>query len=100
MILQKQNLFCNPKNQKKNLTLINRELLEKKVGSKISLTDIKKDFESYVGYSISEQALGYLLKNHGMVKNNSNGQTWFKGYALGGNVGNSSVIEGGMERQW
>jgi len=35
-----------------------------------------------------------------MVKNNSNGQTWFKGYALGGNVGNSSVIEGGMERQW
>jgi len=79
VILQKQNLFCNPKNQKKNLTLINRELLEKKVGSKISLTDIKKDFESYVGNSISEQTLGYFLKKHGMIKNNSNGQTCFKG---------------------
>ena len=84
----------------KEESYFDKQRIVRKEGSKISLTDIKKDFESYVGYSVAEQALGYLLKNHGMVKNNSNGQTWFKGYALGGNVGNSSVIEGGMERQW
>lgn len=53
-----------------------------KEGGKLLLDDIKKDFESYVGYTVDQQTLGYLLKNHGMKRTRSNGETWFKGYAL------------------
>jgi hypothetical protein len=63
-----------------------------KEGGKLSLADIKKDFESYVGYSVNEQTLGYLLKNHGMKKSKSNGVTWFKGYALSTASDNQSTL--------
>ena len=63
-----------------------------KEGSKVSLDDIKKDFEAYVGYTVSDaQYLGNLLKKHGMKSNKSNGKTWYRGYALGSHVGNSTL---------
>ena len=62
-----------------------------KEGSKLSLTDIKKDFESYVGYSVDEQTIGYHLKKHGMKSYSSNGKTWYKGYDLGSQSGNSTL---------
>ena len=66
----------------KEESYFDKDRIVRKEGSKLSITDIKKDFESYVGYSINEQTLGYLLKNHGMGRTRSNGMTWFKGYAL------------------
>ena len=66
----------------KEESYFDKDRIVRKEGSKLSITDIKKDFESYVGYTINEQTLGYLLKNHGMGRTRSNGMTWFKGYAL------------------
>jgi len=54
-----------------------------KDGSKISLNEIKKDFESFVGYSITDpQKMGYILKAHGFKSVKSNGVTYYKGYAF------------------
>ena len=63
-----------------------------KEGGKLSLADIKEDFESYVGYSVSPQTLGYLLKNHGMKKSKSNGITWYRGYVLSNASTNQSTL--------
>ena len=63
-----------------------------KEGSRLFLEDIKIDFEKYVGYKISSpQYLGNLLKDHGMKSKNTNGKTWYKGYALGSQSGNSTL---------
>ena len=52
----------------------------------------KEDFERYVGYSVKEQTLGYLLKNHGMKKSKSNGITWYRGYVLATASSNQSTL--------
>jgi phage/plasmid-associated DNA primase len=52
-------------------------------GSKIELLDIKKDFESFVGYSISTpQAMGNILKRRGFNTTQSNGKTILREYAF------------------
>ena len=54
-----------------------------KEGSKIELLDIKKDFESFVGYSISTpQAMGNILKRRGFNTTQSNGKTILREYAF------------------
>lgn len=63
-----------------------------KEGSRLYLSDIKKDFEAYVGYTVSsEQDLGNLLKKHGMKSKRTNGKTWYQGYTLGSQSGNSTL---------
>ena len=77
----------------KEESYFDKDRIIQKDGSKLFLSDIKKDFEDYVGYTISEQTLGYLLKKHEMThsKGRTNGKTWFKGYALGTHYGNSTL---------
>jgi len=61
-------------------------------GGKISITDIKKDFDSFVGYSVKEQSLGYILKAHGFKSNASHGMTWFKGWKLNPHRDQSKLV--------
>jgi hypothetical protein len=76
----------------KEESYFDRQRIVQKEGGKLYLSDIKKDFEAYVGYTVSsEQYLGNLLKKHGMKSNNSNSKTWFKGYALGSHSGNFTL---------
>ncbi len=51
--------------------------------SKIELSEIKKDFESFVGYPLqTPQAMGNILKKNGYETTQSNGKTILKGYAF------------------
>jgi|APSaa5957512535_1039671.scaffolds.fasta_scaffold05812_2 phage/plasmid-associated DNA primase len=47
-------------------------------GSKLSIDEIKKDFESFVGYKVHPQEMGYILKKNGFHSNRSNGITSYK----------------------
>jgi len=51
-------------------------------GSKLSLEEIKKDFESYVGYKVNNQEMGTLMKKHGFISSQSNSRTVYKGYGF------------------
>jgi phage/plasmid-associated DNA primase len=53
-----------------------------KEGSRISLEDIKKDFENFVGYKIDNQRMGYILKKNGMKSHKSNNQRYYNGYTF------------------
>jgi hypothetical protein len=63
-------------------------------GTKITISEIKKDFESFVGYTIREQELGYILKKNGFKSNHSNGITVFKGrsFATAKDKGQTTVV--------
>ena len=51
--------------------------------SKIELSEIQKDFESFVGYDVATpQAMGNILKKNGYITTQSNGKTILKGYEL------------------
>lgn len=50
--------------------------------SKLTLEEIRKDFESYTRTGIEPHKLGYILKRHGMKSSSSNGVTYYKGYAF------------------
>ena len=56
-------------------------IIQKEV-SKLSLDEIKKDFESFVGYAITSQQMGIILKKNGIKSSQSNGMTIYKGYAF------------------
>ena len=76
----------------KEESYFDKQRIVPKEGSRLSLDDIKKDFEAYVGYTVSDaQYLGNLLKKHGMKSNKSNGKTWYRGYTLGSQSGNSTL---------
>ena len=51
-------------------------------GMKITLDEIKKDFESFVGYKVTAQKMGYILKKNGFKSRTSNGITHLKNYAF------------------
>jgi len=55
------------------------ERIIKKAGSKLSITEIKEDFEKFVGYKIKTNDLGFVLKAHGFRSSMSNGVTYYKG---------------------
>jgi len=61
-----------------------------KQGSKLTLDEIKKDFESFVGYTVNPQEMGYILKKNGFHSNRSNGITCYKSKAF------ATVIEKGQ----
>ena len=55
----------------------------KKEGSRLTLEEIKKDFESFVGYKIkNNQEMGNILSKNGIKSTHSNGKTIYKGYAF------------------
>ena len=56
--------------------------LIEKPGSKVSLFEIKKDFESFTGYKVSNQQLGYILKKHGINTRKSNNVRYCLGYSI------------------
>ena len=58
------------------------ERIIQKEGSKLSLDEIKRDFESFVGYTITSQQMGIILKKNGIKSTQSNGMTIYKGYAF------------------
>jgi len=47
-----------------------------KVGSKLLLADVRTDFEKYVNYKTTNQAIGYILKKNGFDTKQSNSKTW------------------------
>lgn len=51
-------------------------------GNRLPLSNIKKDFESFVGYTVKEQALGIILKHNGFKSSTSNGLTYYNGWKL------------------
>jgi hypothetical protein len=53
-----------------------------KEGSILQLTEIIKDFESFVGYKVTPIQLGHILKKNGMVTSQSNSKTVLKGYSF------------------
>jgi len=53
-----------------------------KEGSRLFLDEIKTDFESFTGYRISTQQMGIILKKNGIKSTQSNGKTYYKGYAF------------------
>jgi len=51
-------------------------------GSKLTVDEIKKDFESFVGYKVNNQEMGTLMKKHGFISSQSNSRTVYKGYSF------------------
>jgi|CXWL01.1.fsa_nt_gi hypothetical protein len=58
------------------------ERITPKEDSRLSLTEIKNDFEKFVGYTINTQQLGIILKKNGVKSTQSNGITYYRGYAF------------------
>lgn len=59
------------------------ERIIKKEGSRLTLEEIKKDFESFVGYKIkNNQEMGNILSKNGIKSTHSNGNTIYRGYAF------------------
>ena len=53
-----------------------------KEGSRLSLDEIKSDFESFTGLMINTQQMGIILKKNGIKSTQSNGKTYYRGYAF------------------
>jgi len=51
-------------------------------GSKLTLDEIRKDFEFFVGYTVNNQEMGTLMKKHGFISSRSNSRTIYKEYAF------------------
>jgi len=58
------------------------EKIIRRDGYRLPLLDIKVDFEEFVGYNVKEQAMGIILKHHGLKSSTSNGLTYYKGWIL------------------
>lgn len=54
----------------------------KKEGSRLTLEEIKEDFESFTATKIDNQRMGIILKKYGIESKSSNGKTIYKGYAF------------------
>lgn len=67
------------------------ERIISKDGSKLTLDEIKKDFEKFVGYEINAQTMGIILKHFGFKSNKSNSITYYKGYAFNEEKNQSKV---------
>mgnify|MGYP003997147715 FL=1 len=62
-------------------------IIEKRLG-KLTLDEVKLDFETYCKTTIQNQALGYLMREKGFESKQSNGKTVYPGYALSKASGN------------
>ena len=62
-------------------------IIEKRLG-KLTLDEVKSDFETYCKTTIQNQALGYLMKEKGFESKQSNGKTAYPGYTLSKASGN------------
>jgi len=51
-------------------------------GSRLTIDEIKKDFEEFVGYKVINQEMGNFMKKHGFISSQSNSRTFYKGYAF------------------
>ena len=56
--------------------------LIEKLGFKVSLSDIRKDFESFTGHRVSNQELGYILKKHGINTTRRSNVRYVSGYTI------------------
>jgi len=57
------------------------------IGTNITLDEVKQDFESFVGYKITNQAMGYILKKNGIISHRSNNITKCKGNSFNSDKG-------------
>ena len=55
------------------------ERITEKEGEQLTITQIKDDFKSFVGYKVDAQMMGNIMKKHGYVSKKSNGETIYKG---------------------
>jgi len=53
-----------------------------KRGGKMTLDEVKRDFEKYCNYSITNQNLGYIMKEKGFESKHSGLTTYYQGYSL------------------
>ncbi len=60
-------------------------------GDKVSIVDVKNDFESFVGYEVTEVQLGHILKRNGIRSSQSSSMTWYKGWKL--SKGNNTTLD-------
>ena len=58
------------------------ERIISKDGVKLTLAEIKQDFESYTNQKFTSQKIGYILKNNNIKSSTSNGVTFYKGYSF------------------
>ena len=56
-----------------------------KEGARIYLEELKKDFEKFVGYPVTNQKMGNIMKQHGIKSIKSNSRTYYNGYTLRNN---------------
>lgn len=71
------------------------ERIIKKEGSRLNLEEIKKDFESFVGYKIkNNQEMGNILSKNGIKSKQSNGSTIYKGYAFNTKKDQTTLLYG------
>ena len=69
-----------------------RLILDK--NSKVSFDDILEDFNSFTNKKVKHQALGILLRQHGLKKSPSGGKTFYKGWKLTYSKNNHRIFEG------
>jgi hypothetical protein len=71
------------------------ERIIKKEGYRLTLEEIKKDFESFVGYKIkNNQEIGNILSKNGIKSKQSNGNTIYKGYAFNTKKDQTTLLYG------
>jgi len=58
------------------------ERIIEKAGDQLTIMQIKKDFESFVGFHLDNQMMGNIMKSHGYKSKKSNGITIYKGIAF------------------
>jgi phage/plasmid-associated DNA primase len=53
--------------------------LVRKPGERLTVGDIQKDFEQFVGYKITPAKMGYILRKNGFTSKQTNSQTVYEG---------------------
>ncbi|MEK0367766.1 MAG: hypothetical protein QQN45_07550 [Nitrosopumilus sp.] len=62
-------------------------------GSKLTVDDIKKDFEEFVGYKLNNQEMGNFMRKHGFNSSQSNSRTVYKGYGFANTKPKQQTLE-------
>ena len=58
------------------------EKIISKPGFRLTLDEIKKDFEFFVGHKVNNQEMGNFMKKHNFISSQSNSRTIYRGYAF------------------
>ena len=69
------------------------ERIISKSGFRLTLDEIKKDFESFVGYKVNNQEMGNIMKKQGYISSRSNGRTIYKSYTFASIKQNQTFLE-------